>query len=560
MPTVKEYLAEALYRRGVEHVFGVPADFVLECFQYLESSSRVKALRMNDEPHAGAAADAYARLRGLGVVLVTYGAGGFKVMNSTAQACVEDSPVLVVSGAPAQDEYLKGRSLLHYRIHHVVKGRDDQRRAFSHVTGMNRRIDSVYTARAYIDSLIEYIVAEKQPGYLEVPRNLWGAELPEDDRTDRYVYIPPVSDKLALAAGLEQAVSAIRNSEKPVFWVGTDVQRYELQEKVLEMATAFNIPVCTTLFGKSAIDENHPMYTGLYVGVQSASHRYDDDAVRDYVETSDCMIMLGVNFSDFNFGIGTVQIDRKARLINAQKRELRIDSALYEEVLLDAFVTGLADADLGEHTFVEPPPETPFQMPSSDTPLNSDIFFAILNHHIRDNTIIVSDIGDCLFGAGKLDTGFERFMSPGVYGSMGWSVSAALGVKFADNSLRPYVIVGDGAFVMGQESAIAKLSELNLDPVVFILNNRGYATLHTMVTGEFNSVPGYRYEKICEAYGGRGFGVGTAGELDEALEEIHRISGTPCIVNVTLPVLDKTTALQRISTELTRGVTRGKKS
>ncbi|MBW7994958.1 MAG: alpha-keto acid decarboxylase family protein [Candidatus Glassbacteria bacterium] len=557
MPTVKEYLAQALAGRGVKHIFGVPADFVLECFQYLEDSGEIQPIRMNDEPQAGFAADAYARLRGLGVVLVTYGAGGFKVMNSTAQACVEDSPVLVISGAPAQDEYLKGRSLLHYRIHHVVKSRDDQRKAFSHVTGMNRRIDSSSSARADIDSLIEYIITQKQPGYLEVPRNMWGAELPANDNTDHYVYIPPTSDKLALKAGLKQAVAAIRGSARPVFWVGTDIQRYELQDRVMAMATNFNIPICTTLFGKSAIDENHPMHLGLYVGAQSASYRYDDDAVREYVETSDCVIMLGVNFSDFNFGIGTVEINTDARLLNAQKGELRIDSALYEKVLIDDFVADLASCDLGSHAFSEPPPEMPFETPPPDTPINSDMFFSILNRHILDNTIVISDIGDCLFGAGKLDTSYERFLAPGVYGSMGWSVGAALGAKLADSSLRPFVIVGDGAFLMGQESAVGKLSELELDPVIFILNNSGYATLQGAVPGKFNVLPGYRFEKICGVYGGRGFAVETAGKLESVLLEIREISGTPCIVNVVLPPFDKTSVLKRISTELGKGVKRG---
>lgn len=557
MPTVKEYLAQALYARGVEHIFGVPADFVLECFQYLEKSSHVRAVRMNDEPQAGFAADAYARLRGLGVALVTYGAGGFKLMNSTAQAYVEDSPVLVISGAPAQDEYLKGRSLLNYRIHHMVKNRDDQKNAFSHVTGMSRRIDSVYSARSIIDSMIEYIVTQKQPGYLEVPRNMWGAKLPESDNSDRYVYTPPISDKLALDAGLRQAVSLVRASRKPVFWVGTDIQRFELQDKVMAMASSFNIPVCTTLFGKSAIDEKHHMHLGLYVGAQSASYKYDDDAVRQYVETSDCVIMLGVNFSDFNFGIGTVRINEDATLINALKKELRIDSALYQEVRLDDLVTGLAGAELGAHDFTEPTLEIPFQMPEPSTSLDSDLFFAILNRHIHDDTIVISDIGDCLFGAGKLDTSYERFLAPGVYGSMGWSVGAALGAKFADPGLRPYVIVGDGAFLMGQESALGKLSELELDPVIFILNNRGYATLQGAVAGSFNNIPYYRFDKLCDVYGGKGYSVRTTGELEQVLTEVRDISGKPCLVNVQLPQFNKTTVLKRLSTELSKGIKRG---
>ena len=555
MTTVKQYLAQTLQQNGVGHIFGVPADFILEFFQYLAGTGLV-AVRMNDEPQAGFAADAYARIRGLGVVLVTYGAGGFKVVNTSAQAFAEDSPVLVISGAPALDEYLRGQDLLHYRIHHVVKSAEDQKTVFEQVTGRTERIDDVHTARSQIDNLIEFITSQKQPGYLEVPRNMWGARLPVRESYERTPYESPKSAARQLAESLRESIRLIDASHKPVMWIGTDVQRYGLNGLVNRIAVECNIPLCTTLFGKSAIDENESMHLGVYVGAQTASHKYDDDAVREYVETSDCLLILGINFSDFNFGLGTVHFSEQAKLINAQKNYVRLESALYQSVLLEDFLRGLAEAGLKRHEFNEPPPEVPFDLPADETPIDSDIFFGMLNPYIDDDTIVISDIGDCLFGAGKLDTSFTRFLAPGVYGSMGWSVSAAIGAKLADSRLRPFVIVGDGAFVMGQESSVGKLSELGFDPVIFILNNRGYATLQGAVQGEFNRMPAYSFEKITEVYGGAGFRVETVGELKEVLEQIGRVGKRPMIVNVLLPELGKTTTLEKVTSELRKGVQR----
>ena len=128
MVRVGDYLIERLRAHGVEHVFGVPGDFVLGFMKELEASP-LALITTCDEQGAGFAADAYARLRGLGVVCVTYGVGGLKVANTTGQAYAEESPVLVISGAPSLAERKR-----HPLIHHKVRTYDTQLRVFKHLT------------------------------------------------------------------------------------------------------------------------------------------------------------------------------------------------------------------------------------------------------------------------------------------------------------------------------------------------------------------------------------------------------------------------------------------
>ena len=97
--TIGEYLIARLHALGVGHVFGIPGDYVLGFYDQLVASE-LKVVTTCDEQGAGFAADAYARIRGLGVVCVTYCVGGLKVANSTAGAFAEKSPVVVISGAP----------------------------------------------------------------------------------------------------------------------------------------------------------------------------------------------------------------------------------------------------------------------------------------------------------------------------------------------------------------------------------------------------------------------------------------------------------------------------
>ena len=113
-PGIGEYLIQRLCEAGARHVFGVPGDYILNFYAML-TRSPLQVINTCDEQGAGFAADAYARINGLGVVCVTYNVGGFKVVNTTAEAYAEKSPVLVIAGAPGLQERQKF-SLLHHKV------------------------------------------------------------------------------------------------------------------------------------------------------------------------------------------------------------------------------------------------------------------------------------------------------------------------------------------------------------------------------------------------------------------------------------------------------------
>src|SRR2546425_13266874 len=111
--SIGEYLIEQLYSYGVRHVFGIPGDYVLGFYDQL-FKSKLRIISTCDEQGAGFAADAYARVRGLGAVCITYCVGGLKVANTTAEAFAEKSPVVVISGTPGIKKREKN-PLLHHR-------------------------------------------------------------------------------------------------------------------------------------------------------------------------------------------------------------------------------------------------------------------------------------------------------------------------------------------------------------------------------------------------------------------------------------------------------------
>src|ERR1700757_2891791 len=164
-PSIGEYLIQQLYAKGVRHVFGIPGDYVLGFYDLL-ARSKLRIVNTCDEQGAGFAADAYARVRGLGAVCITYCVGGLKVANSTAGAFAEKSPVVVISGAPGVKEREKNPLL-----HHKVREFDTQRKVFEQLTIASTVLSDPQTAFQEIDRVLHAALRYKRPVYIELPRD-----------------------------------------------------------------------------------------------------------------------------------------------------------------------------------------------------------------------------------------------------------------------------------------------------------------------------------------------------------------------------------------------------
>lgn len=122
MPTLATALAQGLKDHGAREIFGIPGDFVLPFFKVIEESGVPPHHTLSHEPGVGFAADAAARYhRGLGVAVVTFGAGAFNLVNAVAGAYAERSPVVVIAGAPGARERTSG-----FVVHHQARSIETQ--------------------------------------------------------------------------------------------------------------------------------------------------------------------------------------------------------------------------------------------------------------------------------------------------------------------------------------------------------------------------------------------------------------------------------------------------
>src|SRR5690349_3710254 len=247
-PSVGEYLIERLYAQGVRHVFGIPGDYVLGFYDQL-SKSKLKVINTCDEQGAGFAADAYARVKGLGVVCVTYCVGGLKVANTTAEAFAEKSPVGVISGAPGMKEREKNPLL-----HHKVREFDTQKKVFEQLTIASTVLSDPQTAFQEIDRVLHAALRYTRPVYIELPRDTVGLRgLPHHRTTEFHER----SDRRSLRAALTEAEAMINQARRPVVLADVEIHRFGLQKLVLQLVEQTGIPVAATVLGKSVIGEQH---------------------------------------------------------------------------------------------------------------------------------------------------------------------------------------------------------------------------------------------------------------------------------------------------------------
>lgn len=497
---IGEYLFHRLKEHGVRHTFGIPGDFVLPLYQALEGSG-VEPVVVTHEPSAGFAADAYARLRGLGAALVTFGAGALNMVNSIAQAYAEKSPVLVISGAPE----IRNRNL-DALIHHKVRSFESQHAIYREVTIASAVLNDPGTALAEIDRVFEAVLRFKRPGYLEVPRDVTMA--PSGSRHRAKPVVPP-KDPAALREAMTEVIARIGASRRPVIYAGVEIERFDLREKLIALVEKLNVPIATSVEGKTVFPENHPNFVGIYMG------RVGSEFAREYVERSDCLLMLGAFLTDVNTGFFTAKVDR-ANLISVSSEEMSISYHRYPEVTLPDFLdTLLASRDAKRRTFIRVPP-VPVERRGRATRLRTADIVEELNQFVKPGrNIVVSDVGDCLYACIDLRT--DHFLAPGYYNSMGFGVPAALAASLAIPERRTVALVGDGGFQMtGMDLATARRCRLN--PIVILMNNGGYGTMRAIVgrRSYFDLAP-WDYVAIARALGGDGARVETRAAFHKAL-------------------------------------------
>lgn len=518
-PTLARFLLDQLREAGVRQIFGIPGDFIIRLCRVIEEYEGIDLLTLSHEPAVGFAASGAARGCGLAVACATYGAGALNMVNPIAAAWAEKTPVLVLTGGPGQDE--RSRGIL---VHHQVKSFDSQLRIFREVTQVQAVLDDPETAAFHIRHAIDVCRLYSLPVYLEVPRDMVDAPIPVGE--PRALTVP--TNPGAVAEAAEEVAAKVRGADCPVLVVGIEVHREGLADRVVELAERLEVPVVSTFMGRGTFPDDHPLFAGVYLGPASPP------GVRELVEESDALVMLGALLSDTNMGVRLSSLDPR-RVLLAVSRRVEIGFHRYRDVPLD---------DLVESLLALPDLEARCRRPSftrrafrcaDDEPSGGPVRVAHLigeiNRFFREQgeMTLVTDTGDCLFCSHEIDT--QQVLASAYYATMGFGVPAALGWETATGK-RPLVLVGDGGFQMtGWE--LLHAGRWGLKPIVVVMNNGSWEMLQSFLPAEYNALADGRYAETAKLWGAAAWKVTTGAELRAALGEAHG-QDRPALLEVVL--------------------------
>ena len=221
-------------------------------------------MTFSHEPGVGFAADGYARATGkIGVICVTYGAGGHNMVNPVAGSFSERVPLLILSGGPGEEERKLGTL-----IHHQAREIESQHRIYQEVTCAAAVLTDPRRAAMQLHDVVRAIWAEQRPGYIEIHRDMVDREIEVPDELlewDGQLRFHD-SDARRLAEAARETAAMFNESRKPVLIAGIEIHRYKASRELVELAEQMGAPVMTTVLGKGAFPMDHPLYMGVHVG------------------------------------------------------------------------------------------------------------------------------------------------------------------------------------------------------------------------------------------------------------------------------------------------------
>src|SRR5262252_1553075 len=233
------FLLRRLQEAGVRHLFGVPGDYNLELMQQLEDRGEPAWIGNCNELNASYATDAYARINGIGALIVTHGVGALSAINGIAGAYSECVPVILISGSLPLRSVQRG-DLMHHTLADREKG--NFRRMFEEVTAAQAQL-TPENAVVEIDRLILTAWRRKLPVYLELPSDISYLDVEVPETPIELEMIP--SDQANLKACTEMVLERLLAAKSPAFLLDLDAMRFGVSGQIMELAERFHMQVAT---------------------------------------------------------------------------------------------------------------------------------------------------------------------------------------------------------------------------------------------------------------------------------------------------------------------------
>lgn len=517
-------LVEALKREKVEVIFGIPGGALLPVYDALYDSD-IRHILMRHEQCAAHAADGYARASGkVGVCMATSGPGATNLVTGIANAYMDSSSIIAITG----------------QVPKALIGKD----AFQEVdivgittpiTKWNFQVESAREIPKII-KMAFYIAStgRRGPVLIDLPKDVQAeeAEMNFDEKIEIKGY-RPTYDPHPLQ--IKRAVELLIQAERPVIVAGGGVIASNACSELIALAETLMAPVATTLMGKGAMPEDHPLSIGMLGmhGTIMANH---------LVQEADLLLAVGMRFSDRTTGnVKSFCPDGKIIHIDIDFSEIGKNIKPHVPIVSDVKKALQAILNHLAQTFnrkercewfkriqeLKAMHEEVFKMLSDGDGVKPPKLMKEIRKMLPNDAVITTEVGqNQMWAALYLKTYKPRtFISSGGLGTMGFGFPAAIGAKVASPNVPVVDIAGDGSFLMTEQDLASSVAE-KIPVTVIVLNN----SMLGMVAQWQRLFYGRRYSsvnlkgipdfvKLAEAFGAQGFRVQSIEEFEKAFKE-----------------------------------------
>lgn len=537
--TVGHFLVDELNKAGVDKIFGVPGDFNLTFLDTITEHPAVEWIGNTNELNASYAADGYARVKGIGALVTTFGVGELSTVNGIAGSYAERVPVIAITGAPTTKVERKKKY-----VHHTLgEGNyDDFRKMFQPITCAQTYITQT-NAQDEISRVIQLAMSEKRPVHIHLPIDVASMPLTPGDHQ---ISLMETDHQDALDDMVETVQDCLNQAKQPVIITGHEINSFHAHEALQSFSEQTGIPVVQLSLGKSAFDETHENYIGMYTGVVS------EEYVKHYVDGSDFVLNIGAKLTDsatsgFSHGFkeeDMIVINHRLYADNERTMEgiplLEILHALNKQIDFHneaSFQTHQPDASIAP----------------SDRLLTQNNYYKLMNQFLEPNDVILAEQGTSFFGGYTMTLPKNsKFIGQPLWGSIGYTLGALLGSQLADEERRNILLIGDGSLQLTVQTLSTMIRE-NIKPVIFCINNDGY-TVERMIHGEeavYNDIKMWNYRSLPSVFGAENevetHLAETEQQLANAFERITNEPNKMHFVEVKMAVLDAPNVLKDVS-------------
>jgi acetolactate synthase-1/2/3 large subunit len=505
MITGAQAMIKGLKEQGVDIVFGYPGATICPFYDELaksENSGDIRHILVRQEQNAGHMASGYARKTGkVGVCVVTSGPGATNLITGIATAYMDSIPIVAITGQVPTD----------------VLGRDVFQEA--DITGACAPfVKHSYLVKdvSQLPRIIReafHIASTGRPGpvLIDVPSDIQNEEFEYHDpgKVNIRGYKPSITGHLKQ---IKKVASEIQGAKKPLICAGGGVFSSGAQDLIKKLSETANIPVVTTMMGLGVMPSQDSMNLGM-IG------QFGNSAANYALNNNDLLIIIGARVAD-RAVTAPDKMAEKTRTIHIDIDPAEIGKNLtptvplvgdirhiLEKLLAENPVTDSEEwvADVVERSEREKKKISAKRQPGTIGPRN---FMLELGRQLDDDAYVVADVGQNQIWAGKyIPVKRGRFLTSGGMGTMGYSLPAGIGVKFADPNIQAVVVCGDGSFQM-MLNELSTVAGNGLDLKIVLFNNRRLGMVNEIQKRVYSEGPYAVYMpetpdfcKLSEAYG-----------------------------------------------------------